>query len=221
MPADTRQQYTKRSSRVARDFLWRLTSHAPRLLREISNLREDGIGRFQQRYAPLFDRYNKPELVRLRDELRALWTNGKQMAMPISMAWNEFSRRLKEDREREPEKLGTVTLQEFICGRWLEQAHGGIIVFWEGRKREIGPDPYELPALLAYCSLLCSDKMRTCRNPDCPARYFVAGRRDQRYCSAECAAPAKREAKLRSWRKHRQKWPSQTKRAKSSRRIKR
>src|SRR5215469_769980 len=217
MSVVAQQSFSKRSSRVARDFLRSLTRDAPTLLREVANLREDGITRFKKLYPPFFERYYGQELLLLRDQLRALWTNGKQMAMHVSIAWNEFSRRLKEDREREPDKFGTVTLQEFICNLWLNRApHGGIGVLWEGRKREIRPDPYELPALLAYCSLLNGDRLRVCRNRDCQAPYFVVSRRDQRYCSAECAAPSKRAAKRRSWHKHKQTWPSQRKRAKHS-----
>jgi len=213
MSVVAQQSFSKRSSRVARDFLARLTRDAPTLLREVANLREDGITRFKK-LSPFFERYNGQELLLLRDELRALWTRDMAMSVTVRIAWKEYSERLKADREREPEKFGTATLQEFICNRWLDRAHGGIVVVWEGRKREIQPDPYELPALLAYCSLLNGDRLRVCRNRDCLAPYFVVSRRDQRYCSAECAAPFKRAAKRRSWHKHKQTWPSQRKRPK-------
>jgi hypothetical protein len=32
--------------------------------------------------------------------------------------------------------------------------------------------------------------------------YFIANRRDAKFCSAKCAKPAKREAKLRWWRRN-------------------
>ena len=211
MREDTQRNRTKRSS-----FLRQLSKHAPELLREAANLREDGIGRFRQHYAPYFNHYEEQELLLLRDELRALWTHGRKMPQPLSIAWKQLS----HDLEREPEKYDPLTLREFICTRWLGRTHGGILVYWQGRTRQLEPDPFELPALLTYCSLLCGDMLRVCRNRDCPAPYFVASRRDQRYCSTECAAPAKRAAKLRSWHKHKRKWPSQRKRAKVSRRNK-
>jgi hypothetical protein len=220
MTKETQQNVAKRSSRVARRFFWRFAGHAPVLLREAANLRDDGISRFQQQYSPFFDRYQKADLLHLRDELRALWTVGRRMTPGVALAWKQALRDLEKQRERAPQEFGNLTLQEFICGGWLRRAHGGQVVFWEGRKREISPDPYELPALLAYSAYLCGDKLRVCRNRDCPAPYFVAGRRDQLYCTAECAAPAKRAAKLRSWHRHKRKWPSQRKRAKSPRRAK-
>jgi len=218
MKADAQHNFSKRSSRLTREFLRRLSRHAPLLLREVANLRNDGVDRLRQRYAPFFDRYEEPELFRLRDELRALWTGGREMAMPVRVDWQSARMRLWANKKRAPQEFGSITLQEFICSRWLYRARGGLAVFWEGRRREILPDPYELPALLAYTSLLCGDRLRVCRSRDCPARYFVARRRDQRYCSAECAAPAKRAAKLRSWHEHKGEWPSQRRRAKSSRR---
>jgi hypothetical protein len=43
--------------------------------------------------------------------------------------------------------------------------------------------------------------MRVCRNRDCRhSRFFIAQQRTQKYCSPECAKPAKRAAKLKWWR---------------------
>jgi hypothetical protein len=38
-----------------------------------------------------------------------------------------------------------------------------------------------------------------CWNPNCPQIYFHANRSDHRYCSAACALPAQRAAKLKWW----------------------
>jgi len=40
---------------------------------------------------------------------------------------------------------------------------------------------------------------RYCGNPDCPAHYFIATRRSQKYCSDACSKPAQREFKRRWW----------------------
>jgi hypothetical protein len=45
-----------------------------------------------------------------------------------------------------------------------------------------------------------------CGNFDCPAPYFFARRRSQKYCSGECAAPAQREFKRKWWSEHGPKW---------------
>lgn len=51
-----------------------------------------------------------------------------------------------------------------------------------------------------------SDRMCRCPDPDCPAPYFIAQRRSQRYCSEACAQPAQRELKRRWWREHGGAW---------------
>lgn len=207
MTKETQRDVAKRSSRVQSRLFWRIADGAGDFLREMANLRDDnnGIARFQERYQPFFLSYEKPELLRLRDELRALWTGGKQMPTELAAVWDEEY------------AAGTGTLlEEFVCNRWLRGTRGGLVILMG----EIQPDPYALPALLAYSVHLSSDRMRVCRNRDCPAPYFVAGRRDQRFCSIECATPAKRAAKLRSWHRNKRKWSNRRKRAKTPRRTK-
>jgi hypothetical protein len=203
----TQRKQGEASSRVASRFFWRIARGAPVFLREVANLRNDGFKRFRRRYSPFFDRYKDTELYCLRDELRAVWTGGKQKSPLVAIAWKKHLR-------SEPDS--PLTIQELFCNRWLHRAHGGLLIFWDKRQRFIGPDPYELPALLAYSSHLCGDRLRVCRNRNCQARYFVAARRDQFYCSQDCAAPAIRESKRRSWDQHKGKWPSQRRRKKSS-----
>lgn len=48
--------------------------------------------------------------------------------------------------------------------------------------------------------------MRLCRNRDCRHPFFVATKRTDKYCSQECARPAKRAAKLRWWKRHGRAW---------------
>jgi len=53
------------------------------------------------------------------------------------------------------------------------------------------------------------ERLRICPHPDCPARYFFAKRRNQKYCSDACAILAKREGKRRWWREHGDRWRKQ------------
>jgi hypothetical protein len=48
-----------------------------------------------------------------------------------------------------------------------------------------------------------SSRARHCPNPDCPAPYFLAKKKGQKYCSAKCSAPAQREQKKLWWRNNR------------------
>lgn len=47
-----------------------------------------------------------------------------------------------------------------------------------------------------------ADRLRRCPTSDCPAPYFIAQRRSQKYCSDACALPAQREFKRTWWREH-------------------
>jgi hypothetical protein len=58
---------------------------------------------------------------------------------------------------------------------------------------------------------------QTCLNPECPARYFFASRRSQRYCSEACAVPAQREHKRQWWAKHGRVWRRQRRSARNLR----
>jgi len=49
-------------------------------------------------------------------------------------------------------------------------------------------------------------RLRRCQNPDCPAPYFVAVRRNRRFCSDVCALPTQREYKRRWWDAHGVQW---------------
>jgi hypothetical protein len=42
-----------------------------------------------------------------------------------------------------------------------------------------------------------------CANPECPAPYFFTTKKNQKYCSLECAQPAQRASKLRWWNDNR------------------
>ena len=44
-------------------------------------------------------------------------------------------------------------------------------------------------------------RMRHCGNPGCPAPYFLARKKLQKYCDPKCAAPMQRQQKLEWWRK--------------------
>jgi hypothetical protein len=49
-----------------------------------------------------------------------------------------------------------------------------------------------------------ADRFRFCRNPECPASYYIAStRKPTRYCSSKCAGPAKCAAKRKWWAEHR------------------
>lgn len=51
-----------------------------------------------------------------------------------------------------------------------------------------------------------SELTRFCENPECDAPYFIAKKRNQKYCSELCVGFGQREHKQRWWAEHGKKW---------------
>lgn len=51
-----------------------------------------------------------------------------------------------------------------------------------------------------------ADRARYCGNPECDAPYFIAKRKNQRYCSEKCAGHGQRELKRSWWAEHGEEW---------------
>lgn len=47
---------------------------------------------------------------------------------------------------------------------------------------------------------------KVCGNPECPAPYYIAQRKSQRYCGEQCADLFQREAKRNWWRERGSEW---------------
>jgi hypothetical protein len=67
------------------------------------------------------------------------------------------------------------------------------------------PDPTPFQQALMHL-LKCAATMTCCSNKECPAPYFFARRKSQKFCSDICALPAQREHKRRWWSRHGEKW---------------
>jgi hypothetical protein len=59
---------------------------------------------------------------------------------------------------------------------------------------------------LLLCLIDLADYTRRCAASDCPAPYFVASRRSQKYCSRKCAKESQREFKRIWWRNNGKSW---------------
>ena len=79
------------------------------------------------------------------------------------------------------------------------------------------PPPTPFEQALSYL-VKGGDKARYCANAECPAPYFFVQRRNQRYCSEICAAPAQRELKRQWWAEHGEEWRAERQSKKLSKR---
>lgn len=78
-------------------------------------------------------------------------------------------------------------------------------------EREMGYDEFgDVPKLCLFEAAVYwlqnnQRLMLRCGGPMCAAPYFFRQEKGQKYCSPECADPARRESKLRWWHKHQRK----------------
>lgn len=153
--------------------------------------------RLNERYPNVFSQLrNKPLLLlqvmdNMRHFLRVAWqaTDGRHRD------WYLFEmRRTYRDfliaAEDRPRKITKYPAHGDIPELTIEEIDSRL---------EEPPPALSLEAILYYFQTRIRDRAKYCGNPDCPAPYFIAKKRWQKYCSEECAGLANREAKRRWW----------------------
>jgi len=115
-------------------------------------------------------------LLPFRDQLRAIW---------LTPDWRQ--------REWRVFKLREAAASPPV-------AASSALIWWQ-------TPPEMKPVDLVLLHLLkAAERARYCANPDCPAPYFFATRRSQKYCSNNCASPAQSEFKRRWWAERGREW---------------
>lgn len=179
-----------------------------RFLVELANLRKDlgAINRFIERYARFIPPFDQSWLVEFSAEEGGplephvgsyMWVF--MLKHMLCSLWNEPDLRQKE--------WGVFALR-YILYRYEHDT------FVNENPFKILLDPtksYRIPPASPFEKAVThlvksADRARYCANPECPAPYFFAKRRNQRYCSEICAAPAQRELKRKWWAEHGEDW---------------
>ena len=162
---------------------------------DLANCRDEKLDALRNKYKTMLTRqYAASELASYRDELRLLWH-------PVHGIPHDDFEAFEQWRKIRP----TAKPGEMICNRWLDRSETGLLVVWEKGWRELWPSANDLPAILVYGCLLFGDHLRYCLNSKCGAPWFIGTRRGQKYCSNDCAWPAKKAAKLKWWKENRAK----------------
>jgi len=164
-----------------------------RLLHDLANARDDGLERLRSDYKAQLGHYSLSQLGLYRDELRLLWPR-----YPEGIPNDEIESYQKWLKARPNAEPG-----EMILNRWLSRSEVGLLAVWEKGLRELMPSRADLPAMLVYGCLFFADRLCYCENPKCSVPWFIGRRRDQQYCSNDCAWPAKKAAKRKWWDENR------------------
>jgi hypothetical protein len=152
------------------------------LLLELANLHDAGVERFLQGPFPqrgpiqawgaLFSEESERSILEARNELRELW-----------------------------DAKTPATRKEEILTGWLRRGPADFLLpRWKGRTLSLFPNYGNLRALLFIGIVHRSARFARCQNPDCPAHYFLAKRRSQKFCErGDCTAYAQRKYALKWW----------------------
>jgi hypothetical protein len=190
-----------------------------RFLVELANLQVDleAIKRFRERFRafiPVYDQKWMASFTEEKDEIAK-----KLSALPGDVnieeigesAWIVTIKLILNNLWTEPDsrqKEWGVFAFRYALYRWGDDtATGGSIfsILHDPTRPFRVPPPTPFEQALSYL-IKVGDKARYCANPECPAPYFFVTRKNQRYCSEICAAPAQRELKRKWWSEHGGEW---------------
>jgi len=176
------------------------------LISDLVLLDQANTGAFRKKWDRFYGAYKDESLLEIANELRLLWWHAAPSRPPFSRIENLFQHTTKtEEVEDDYRWSGApdrgVGLPQSICERWLNEEQHGITIHW--RSRQVKANPSSLFTVLALSCLNHWPYFRICLNNDCHNRYFIAARKDQKYCSPECAEPARLAAKLKWWHENR------------------
>lgn len=172
----------------------RMFRERQRLLVELANMRDGGVFRFRRAFA-----FFRPEtdsfLLNVRNSLRQVW--------------------LRSTPLREKQTL----VDGLIAASFVRPGYMGVQA--PLRVGHLVVNPQDFRAQLAVAILENWRRFAICENPECPAQYFLAKRKDQKYCErGECTAQAQREYARKWWSEHGTAWRASRKKGKDRQKAK-
>jgi hypothetical protein len=203
-------------------------AQAKKFLVELANLREEAAAgnRFLLhfvRLCPLPGKYSQPLMSQNIDRTQGAKSGDEQIDEMLREHWLSPLR----------EGVGGIwTAPDLRTKQWgvlrmldetsFKEDQTGIYLwpFWTNPRKVISlPPPTAFELALRY---LIRSNVHTylCANRECPAPYFIASRRGQKYCSYACALSSRREVKQRWWAAHGNAWRKARKRKRICRKRK-
>jgi hypothetical protein len=161
--------------REINDSVW--SPRRSELLREFANLHDSGLVRFRKRWSKSFREVPPEEIMKTRDELRRVWDQGTSATdkQAVLERWSEWKPRSFQGLRYRP---------------WVPLLAAGRVI----------AETHSLHGQLSQAVMEKFEHLARCQNPNCPAPYFLARRRDQRYCEqGECTKYGQREFALDWW----------------------
>jgi hypothetical protein len=200
-----------------------LAKYSPRQLErflvELANLQADldAARRFRERFAAFIPPHDDEWMAGLLNRDEEIARQVSRLSDTVTSeelgeaAWVVTLKEMLDDLWTEPDsrqKEWGVFAFRYALYKWSDRTLAGDNLFkilYEPAKRFRVPPPTPFEQALTYL-VKAGDRARYCANPECPAPYFFVKRKNQRYCSEICAAPAQRELKRKWWAEHGEEW---------------
>jgi hypothetical protein len=177
------------------------------------------VTQIRKRYSEAFRYCSSQEVIAIRELLRKVWT-----ASDRNKEWFVFLlRRLHAEIMRRVQALQTNAGEQLVR-EWLgkksllditlakpEKAAAALSLFVGGEQLHQALNDSPPPAgFFEDCAFYLHrrlDKVRVCRNKKCEVRpYFIAEKKNQKFCSDVCVVNARLASKRKSWHKHKNSW---------------
>src|SRR5215216_7331050 len=168
-------------------------AQAKQFLAELANVERDGMNRFLRRYGRMlpdqFSSGNLDEAAIQAQSDRVVKEDRLTFRIEGILTHNVLSLRTVVRKVWVEPDLRTKRYGVFLLWKWA--MYPG---FLDGAYIGVPSMPTTLPPPTLFEQSLqylldAADLAHYCSNPDCPAPYFFARRRSQRYCSDACAIP--------------------------------
>lgn len=201
-------------------------------LKELANVRDDSaaFGRFASQF-PGFVRVDErvgpawasilrvsipsflpPEfahMYRRREALRRIWCGDSEMLAMLLLPEVPPEEASPKEREAYIEKTDPE-------GRAIELSKPLPLTF-DWQRSQITYEPQTEFQSALYALFRQSRLAKVCANPDCPAKYFIARRASQDYCSDGCAKVFQSKWKRQWWAENGKEWRRRNARKKTKR----
>jgi len=190
-------------------------SRAQEFLRELANLPGEfspipnelaysramsAINRLRRKYPGAFGEVPYIGTLVLRDLVRKAWSAPD----PRHAEWYLF--RLRNLQYGAAHRMRTVQRASTASAKPEPEIPGGIPGTENEAKRFMEqsepPPKTDIEAALVYLQKNLG-RARFCPNEDCATPYFFLTKKGQKFCSPECATPARQESKRRWWQENR------------------
>jgi hypothetical protein len=165
-------------------------NHVPHVKGD-SNIASSTLRQLNKRYPDIMPHMDSP----LRQ--RAMGATFSYLSFLLRKGWDAPTLREREWYFGDAESLARYTASEQPEGWTTDYAPWITYRFSDPPARAT-----TLEAVFYYLRRRIDDA-RHCGNPDCPAPYFFATKKGQKYCTPECAEPSRRASKLRWWNENR------------------